>query len=264
MWERAFKTHCQQNIMIPKIIHYCWFGCNPIPMNLQSYMDSWKALMPDWEWKRWDEDSFDIRSISWTSEAYDAKKYAFVSDYVRLYALYEYGGLYFDTYVKLKKNLEPLCQRYDAFMGYENNEELTSAVIAMPAHHPLIEKFLVHYKDKHFSQEIVSGNVANVRMMTEICKEQGLLCNDKEQDLKLFAGTADECQVHIYPKTYFCPLDFYHNENFTNNTYAIHYFDASWLDKKTKDRILQERSVWYKATIAVKSVLSKILTLIKR
>lgn len=250
--------------MIPKIIHYCWFGNHPIPANLKKCMESWKVMMPDWEWKRWDENSFDINSTPWTAEAYAEKKYAFVSDYVRLLALYKFGGLYLDTDVKLEKSLEPLCYQYNAFMGFENKIVLTSAVIAMPAKHPLIASFLAYYDGKHFSQEIVNENEANVHMMTDICKRHGLICNDSEQDLTIYRKATAEYKVHIYPQTYFCPLDFYHNKKFSKNTYAIHYFDASWLNKETKKRIIFERSLWYKVIINVKVVLNKILRLFKR
>ncbi|WP_302572320.1 glycosyltransferase family 32 protein [Phocaeicola coprocola] len=250
--------------MIPKIIHYCWFGNHPIPANLKKCMESWKVMMPDWEWKRWDENSFDINSTPWTAEAYAARKYAFVSDYVRLLALYEFGGVYLDTDVKLEKSLEPLCYKHNAFMGFENNSVLTSAVIAMPAKHPLIASFKTYYDGKHFSQEIINSNEANVRMMTDICKRYGLICNDSEQDLIIYKNTTTEYKIHIYPQTYFCPLDFYHNKKFSKNTYAIHYFDASWLNRETKERIMFERSLWYKVIINVKVVLNKILRLFKR
>lgn len=249
--------------MIPKIIHYCWFGRNPIPVNLKSCMDSWKVIMPDWEWKRWDENSFDINSTPWTAEAYAAKKYAFVSDYVRLHALYEFGGIYLDTDVKLMKSLEPLCREHDSFMGFENRTVLTSAIIAMPAKHPLIAAFMAYYDGKHFSQEIVNSNEANVLMMTEICKIHGLNCNNSEQDLTILRETKHGYKVHIFPKTFFCPLNFYHDENFSNNTYAIHYFDASWLETETKERILKERSMLYKVKMRIKSKLSCFIKLLR-
>lgn len=250
--------------MIPKIIHYCWFGGKPIPVRLRRCMESWKEIMPEWEYQCWDECKIDINSIPWIQEAYAAGKYAFVSDYVRLVALYEVGGVYLDTDVELLKSLNPLVDKYDAFMGFESETKLTSAVIAATPKHPLIKQFLEHYYNKHFSDDIVNNNEANVLMMTDICKTYGLRDNNTEQDICILFSDYSPCVLHVFPKTYFCPLDFWHNKEITEDSYTIHYFDASWLDKKTKDRILHERSVWYKATIAVKSVLSKILTLIKR
>ena len=104
--------------MIPHILHYCWFGGREIPQNLQVCMSTWHALMPDWQQMRWDEQTFDVASSTWTHGAYEAKKYAFVSDYVRLVALEQYGGIYLDTDVKLLKSLVPLAEQYGCFTGY--------------------------------------------------------------------------------------------------------------------------------------------------
>lgn len=241
---------------VPLLIHYCWFGKKPIPMKLQQCIASWKKIMPNWRLMCWDEESFDVNSIQWTKEAYIAKKYAFVSDYVRLVALYEYGGIYFDTDVKLLKNLEPLIDKYCAFTGFESRNRLTSAVIVSPPHHPLIKQFLEYYRDKHFTKDIIDNNEANVLMMTNICKKYGLREDGTEQDLE-FQDYAGSCNFHILPQTYFCPLDFWHNKNFTENTYAIHYFDASWLDDEAKERISKERTIIYKIKTFIVYLIAK-------
>lgn len=223
--------------MIPKIIHYCWFGNQPIPERLQKCMDSWKYHMPDYEIKRWDEKSFDVNGTLWTKQAYQEKKYAFVSDYVRLVALEQYGGIYLDTDVMLKKSLDVLCS-YPAFTGFENERYITSAIIGCEAHFPLICEFLATYKDKPFINEMGERNKeANVVVMTEICKKHGLQLNDKEQDV---------ADLHVFPRSYFCPLDFYHNDWSSENTMAVHLFDASWLDDETKKMIQRERKTIFK------------------
>lgn len=224
-----------------KIIHYCWFGGHEIPKNLQKCLDSWVKLMPEYKIKKWDESTFDVNSTEWTKSAYHAKKYAFVADYVRLKALYDYGGIYLDTDVLLKKSLSILQEKYSSFMGFENGSVLTSAVICMESSHPILKDFLDYYKTAIFSKSIITGNEANVHMMTVKLKNYGLLTNNKEQDL-----TISTSKLHIFPRTYFCPLDFYHNKDFSKNTYAIHYFDASWLDGDTKKRIEKERKLLYK------------------
>lgn len=244
--------------MIPPIIHYCWFGKQPIPPRLASCMDTWKELMPKWEIKRWDESNFDINSSSWTQGAYAAGKYAFVSDYVRLKALYEEGGIYLDTDVKLIKSLASVANRNDAFMGFETVDKLTSAVIGVIPKHPLIKKFLRSYQDKHFSHEIVEKNEANVLMMTDICKSFGLVANNEEQEITILSD-GKEYRMHVFSQEYFCPLDFYHNMNQTANTLAIHYFDASWLDEETKRRIHKERSSTYKLFLTIKSKLARLV-----
>lgn len=104
--------------MIPKVIHYCWFGGNPLPQLAQKCIESWKKNLPNYEIKQWNENNFDINIIPYTSEAYKAKKYAFVSDYARLWILYKYGGLYFDTDVEIIKPLDCIIKK-GPFMGIE-------------------------------------------------------------------------------------------------------------------------------------------------
>ena len=242
-----------------KIIHYCWFGNNPIPKKLQQCMDSWRLVMPDYEIRRWDETVFDVNSVQWTKEAYNKGKYAFVSDYVRLVALYEYGGIYLDTDVKLLKDLEPLYRKYPNFMGFENGKVLTSAVMCVEAKHPIVKDFLDYYTNKSFSSTIVEENEANVLMMTKALERYGLRVDNSEQDVDVLPSS-----IHIFPRTYFCPLDFYHNKDFSSNTYAVHYFDASWLDCDTKTRIEKERTFMYKVKSTILQILSDIKHSISR
>lgn len=236
--------------MIPKILHYCWFGKDEIPDNLKKCMDSWSIYFNEYEIMRWDESSFDVNSTMWTKQAYNEKKYAFVSDYVRLYALEKYGGIYLDTDVMIRKSFTPFL-KFQAFGGFENDLYLTSAVIGCEAHFSLIKEFLEYYKGRSFlMKEGGLNNEANVIMITNVCKKYGLQINDKEQEIMGF---------HIYPKEYFCPIDFYHNKNITENSFAIHYFDASWLDSDTKKMIQKERKWWYKMYIIIKRYGIKLL-----
>lgn len=257
---RHYQRPISENIaiidfaMIPHILHYCWFGGKAIPQNLQACMSTWQQLMPDWQQMRWDEQTFDITSSTWTQGAYEKKKYAFVSDYVRLVALEQYGGIYLDTDVKLLKSLAPLAEQYGCFTGYEGKDKLTSAIICVTPHHPLIQAWLESYKDKEFTQAVVSGNEANVLMMTELCQQQGLRCDNTEQQLLWPSRDA----LHVFPQTYFCPLDFWHNKDFSDHTHAIHYFDASWLDADTKQRITHERGWSYKLRTTLIAKLSSL------
>lgn len=243
--------------MIPKIIHYCWFGNNSLPLRLEQCINSWKEFMPEWNVRCWNEQTFDVNASPWTKEAYDAGKYAFVSDYVRLKALYEVGGIYLDTDVKLIKDLTPIAKEYDAFMGFETNDKLTSAIIGVVPNHPLIKCFFESYSGQHFSHNIVAKNVANVLMMTDVCKSYGLVANNEEQEIIISSVNKRQCIVHIFPREYFCPLDFWHNMNLTDKTYAIHYFDASWLDENTKRRIQKERCWLYKTILNIKSKIAR-------
>ena len=108
------------HIMIPKIIHYCWFGRNPLPELAQKCIASWKKYLPDYEIKEWNEDNFDVNIIPYTAEAYAAKKYAFVSDYARFWILYKYGGIYFDTDVEVIRPIDDIIAKGN-FMGCETD-----------------------------------------------------------------------------------------------------------------------------------------------
>uniref|UniRef100_UPI004027572F glycosyltransferase n=1 Tax=Segatella hominis TaxID=2518605 RepID=UPI004027572F len=109
--------------MIPKIIHYCWFGLGPLPELAQKCIASWKKYLPDYEIKEWNEDNFDVNIIPYTAEAYQAKKYAFVSDYARFWILYKYGGIYFDTDVEVIRPIDDIVERGN-FMGFETGPKL--------------------------------------------------------------------------------------------------------------------------------------------
>lgn len=235
-----------------KIIHYCWYGGKPIPTNLKSCMQTWSQLMPKYEIRRWDETSFDVNSTPWTKSAYEARKYAFVSDYVRLFALLNYGGIYLDTDVKLVKSLEYLQIQHPNTMGFESGNKLTSAIMMVEPHNLIIQEFINYYTGKVFTDDVVSCNEANVLMMTEILAKYGLKEDNTEQEVAGF---------HIYPRTYFCPLDFWYNKDFTENTHAIHYFDASWLNENTKKRIEKERGLAYKVKSAILYPLVKLKNL---
>lgn len=228
-----------------RIIHYCWFGPNNLPPKLERCIDTWRQLMPEWEILLWNENNFDISSLPWTKAAYEAGKYAFVSDYVRLKALFDFGGIYLDTDVKLCKSLTHLVEKYGSFTGFENGRVLTSSLISASKGHPLIARFMDYYIRNEFNKNIISSNDANVRMMTDICMDYGLLTNNIEQDLYIRSGES-VFTFHVFPRTYFCPLDFYHNENFTDKTHSIHLFEASWLDDDVKFRINRERTPIYK------------------
>ena len=138
--------------MIPKKIHYCWFGRGEKNPLIQHCMDSWKRVLPDYEIVEWNEDTFDVSSILWTKQAYEAKKWAFVSDYVRLYALFSQGGIYFDTDVEVLKPLDQLLDT-ELLLGFESNDMLTTAVIGSVARDPLIGSIIAAYQEKQFIKQ---------------------------------------------------------------------------------------------------------------
>lgn len=203
--------------MIPKIIHYCWFGDKEIPKALQGYIHGWENICPDWEIRLWNEYNFDVNGNSFTKSAYEQKKYAYVSDYVRVWALYNFGGVYLDTDVELKLSLDEFLN-YQAFSCFELPMVcFTSAVWGSIKNHSLNKILLDYYKDRiYFNTE--PPNTANI---------SNILVSEFKIDStanNIQIGNNGENTIHIFPSNYFC-LDLPIN-------YATHHFDGSWLDKK--------------------------------
>ncbi|RJL74336.1 glycosyltransferase family 32 protein [Acinetobacter radioresistens] len=204
--------------MIPRIIHYCWFGPNKIPEQLLQYMESWKLFCPDYEIKLWNEKSFDIKSHPFTLSAYNEKKYAYVSDYVRAYALYNFGGIYLDTDVELKESLDIFLQ-HEAFTGFEGKGSPFTAVWGSIQGHSLTKEILEYYQGRIYTIE----ENTNTFSVTGILKEKFFINPD---DNILQIGNDSINTIHIYPSTHFC-LDLPKN-------FATHHFYGSWLPNKTK------------------------------
>ena len=208
--------------MIPKIIHYCWFGGNPLPEEAQKCIDSWKTYCPDYEIIAWNEETFDITSNTYVKEAYEAKKFAFVTDYVRLYALIQYGGIYMDTDVEVVRSLDEFL-KHQAFSGFESSNSIPTGLMASEKDFPLFKQLLADYNNRHFLKEDGSFDMTtNTVVITNLCKHYGLVLNNQYQEIEGFA---------LYPNDYFCPLE---NETGvlrkTENTAAIHWFAKSWVN----------------------------------
>ena len=214
--------------MIPKIIHYCWFGRGEKPELAKKCIASWKKFCPDFEIREWNEDNFDIHCCSYVEEAYASKKYAFVTDYVRLYAMYTCGGIYMDTDVEVVRPLEEFltCK---AFSGFESTRYVPTGIMASEKGVPIIHELLDYYTDKHFLNDDGSQDTTtNCVPITNIMLSHGLELNGKLQTVAEFT---------FYPSDYFCPFE---NETGvlrrTNNTAAIHWFNKSWLPQNIRLR----------------------------
>ena len=211
--------------MIPKIIHYCWFGRSPLPELAQKCIDSWHQYMPDWEYKLWDEDNFDVNQNTYTKEAYEAGKFAFVSDYVRLWALVNEGGVYLDTDVEVFKSLESLLC-HSAFAGFEGSKYLPigTCIIASEAHGQWAREMLSHYENRHFIREDGTFDLTtNVQYISAIMREQGFAQNGEEQEYK---------DIHIFPVEYFSPRQTTGEYLRTENTYCDHLSFGSWAESR--------------------------------
>ncbi|WP_302345181.1 glycosyltransferase family 32 protein [uncultured Duncaniella sp.] len=208
--------------MIPKIIHYCWFGGRPLPEDAKKYIESWKKYCPDYEIREWNESNFDIDLYPFTREAYDSRKFAFVTDVVRLYALYNFGGIYMDTDVEVLRPLDPFL-RHKAFSGFEDDTHVPTGIMASEKGSIWAKENLDYYDGRHF----ITGNgnpdiVTNVEIITSYMREKGLKCDNSYQDF--------DNLITIYPKDYFCPKSHETGKiHLTDNTATIHHFAGSWL-----------------------------------
>ena len=212
--------------MIPKIIHYCWFGNKPIPTKEQKCMKTWQNILPEYKIIRWDENSFDINSNPFTKEAYRLKKYAFVADYVRLYALTTFGGIYLDTDIEIIRSLDDLLAKHKAFGGFETPNMLQTGVLACEKGNTIFEEFFNYYKNHGFIWGGENATPPNSAILRDIMTAQGLYLNNKYQEINGFA---------IYPQDFFCPIDQGSRQIIiTKNTYCIHYLEGSWFPRKTR------------------------------
>ena len=216
--------------MIPKIIHYCWFGRNPLPELALKCIASWRKYFPNYEIKEWNESNYDVHRIKYISEAYSAKKYAFVSDYARFDILYQYGGIYFDTDVEVIKPFNEIVAN-NGFMGFEGDEEIAGVAaglgIGCNAGLGIIFQILHLYETLHFINIDGSYNLRTVvEYVTNILIKNGLKLENKIQILD---------GLTIYPTEYFAPKSNRTGKmNITENTLSIHHYDASWVPESDK------------------------------
>ena len=216
--------------MIPKIIHYCWFGRNTLPDDVREYIATWKKYCPDYEIKEWNESNFNINCCSYVKEAYNAKKWAFIADYARFFILYNYGGIYFDTDVELLRPIDTLVENGN-FMGLEchgNGVAIAPGLgLGAVSGLPLYKRILDVYDNLHFKNADGTFNTKTVvEYVTEIFKEQGYIPENKL--VKVYG-------IYIYPVEYFCPLNSVTGKiSITEKTYSIHHYAGSWLDWENK------------------------------
>ena len=224
---------------IPKVIYYCWFGRGKMPALAEKCMKSWKKFCPEYDIVCLNEDNFDIAGNRYAKEAYDAGKWAFVSDYARLKVLYEHGGIYLDTDVELLKPLDALISE-TGYMGFDENELVATGLgFACEKGNALIGALLKDYDDIPFvladgTYDMTPCPARN----TETIKNLGLNTAVKNQ---VFMG------IHFLPEDYLCPMKYYTGKKvITPNTYSIHHFCASWTSATAK------RTVFLKRLIGVK------------
>lgn len=218
---------------IPKIIHYCWFGKGEKSDIAKKCIKSWQENLEGYKFIEWNETNFNININNYVKEAYENKKYAFVSDYVRLFALYNYGGIYLDTDVEVINNFDNFIQ-YKLFVGFEDTELVSTAVIGSKKNHNFIKEWLDTYNKRKF---IVNGkfdDLTNVRVLTNLLLKYNLVQNNSNQQLM-------NEEISIFSTEYFSPLKFgAKNPKITLNTITIHWFEGTWtsIGKKIKIKLI--------------------------
>lgn len=218
--------------MIPKVIHYCWFGRNPIPDEYRKYMESWRKFCPDYVIKEWNEDNFDVYENQYCKEAYEAGKWAFVSDYARLKIIYENGGIYLDTDVELVKPLEPLIENGIGYIGFQNEEEVNTGLgFAAAPKNKCVKEMLYLYNNRPFLvQDDIYDTTPCPVANTVALKRCGLITGkSKCKEIQSLDG------INVYPIIYFNPI----SEDLSkckikDTTFTIHHYAATWNNSSQK------------------------------
>ncbi|WGE31936.1 glycosyl transferase [Actinobacillus genomosp. 2] len=203
--------------MIPKKIHYCWFGGNPLPKSVKKCIESWKKYCPDYEIIEWNESNYNVHKNLFIKEAYEKKKFAFVSDYARLDVVYSEGGIYLDTDVELIKPIDDLLA-HSCFLASESIDDVATGLgFGAEKGHWFIAENMSVYENMHFNMENI---ITCVEITTKLLIEKGFSSSDEVQQIN---------DIVIYPTEYFCPLNYKtHELHIKQNTYSIHHYDATW------------------------------------
>lgn len=237
--------------MIPKKIHYCWFGRKKLPLQFRQYIKTWKKHCPDYEIIEWNEKNYDVNKNEFMSEAARQGKWAFVSDYARLDIIEQYGGIYLDTDVEILKPLDDLLV-YKGFAGFECSDHVAFGLgFGAEAGNKIIQEIKDFYKNAKFNEEFIKNNTCPI-VQTKVLMKYGLIKDrTKEQELEGF---------HIFPTTYFCPMNYNQiYDNLTEKSYSVHHFSASWFSKKERMQFL-----WGNFKSKVKYHIKKVFRIVKK
>lgn len=218
--------------MIPKIIHYCWLSGDDFPPLIKKCIATWKAHLPDYEFILWDTNKFKLEDNIWVKQAFDSKKYAFAADYIRLHAVYNYGGIYLDTDIEVLKSFNNLLER-PYFVGTEGEGIIEAGIFGAEKHNDWVERSLDYYKGKNFINSdgsfntwtlprIMMQQISQIKTFKEVLPE-----SITPTDQRKFSKT-----IYIFPKEFFCAK----NQGTgviekTDNSYCIHHFAMSWIPK---------------------------------
>lgn len=236
-------------IMIPKIIHFCWFGGNPLPYEVKKCIASWRKFAPDYKIVKWDESNFDVNCHPFIKSAYEAKAWAFVSDYARLKIMFDHGGIYMDTDVELLKNIDFLLKN-KAYVGVQQSYRLINTGLGFGSekNNPVIKQMLKKYDNLVFSLD-KKADLACPKFNTEVLEEMGYKYTDKVCRLN---------DITVYPCEFFDPLAPGNSENLMScNTVSIHHYAASWYSFKAQWRRKLIRFIGEQRIMKIKKYLKK-------
>lgn len=229
------RLYTKAETVIPKKIHYCWFGRHTIPEQSRIWMESWKKFCPDYEIIEWNESNYDVTKNLYIKQAYERQKWAFVSDYVRLDIIEQYGGVYLDTDVELLKNIDDFLKN-DAFCGFEQKRYVAFGLgYGAVKHHELVKRLREDYENRRFILQDGSLNEKTcVKYQTELLLEYGLKPNGQYQILD---------GITVYPELVLCGMSPYsfRISGCLEHTYAIHHYAATWHGQKFHDKKKQKR-----------------------
>lgn len=202
--------------MIPKIIHYCWFGHREKPQSVLDCIDTWKKILPDYQIKEWNEINFDIKLTKYTYEAYLLKKYAFVSDVARLYALSQYGGIYLDTDVRVLKTFNPFLDK-KSFLSFETPFIVGTAVIGAESNVSWLRDYFESYKYAHFIR--LSGRLKTIPNTESLSHFLHIRYPQDQTELELFG-------IEVFTGKLFSTNQYL----ITDKTICVHEYNGSWLN----------------------------------
>lgn len=215
--------------MIPKIIHYCWFGRNPLSELAEKCIASWKKYCPDYQIIQWNEDNYDLNHCcGFVRQAYEEKKWAFVSDYVRLDVVNQYGGIYLDTDVELLTSLDDMMKDCKGWFAFEKEDIINSGLgFASEADSEILRDMINCYHQMVFDSNRMSAFSCPV-INTRVLVQHGAKANNQFQMLEGYK---------LLPTDYMCPKSFFTGKNeYTKNTISIHHYNNSWMDEKERKR----------------------------
>ena len=236
----------------PKIIHYCWFGGKPLPETETRCMESWKKYLPNYELKLWNEQNFDFSDATYARQAYEAGKFAFVSDYVRTVVLYEHGGTYLDTDMEVLPGFREMIESKENLLGFLTSRQIGGGVISLAPHHELMKRFMEFY-DRDFLSNGVMNVCDNTSVLTGFLREQGLVMNRQSQQVG---------DIYVLSREYLYPKKLSDGRfETTEASVAIHHGSGSWMSERQRKR--GSNILWIKVCrpilCTIKSCLIKVL-----